>query len=293
MRSLSVVIPVYNEEQAIESTIRELTDELIQLNVEYEVICVDDGSKDKSYELLLNLEKENKMLKVIKHPYNMGYGAALKTGIKNSLYEWILIIDADNSYPPRELPALISYWHDYDVIIGARVKKGVKVPIGRRFPKWILNKFASYLAGLPIPDLNSGFRVFKKEIALKYWHLFPRGFSFTSTLTMAATMELYKVKFVPISYQKRRGKSSINPLRDTIKFFALILSLTAHFNPLKVFLPLSIVCFLLCIARGIRDVIIASQLGGLCLILFILSIQFFFFGLILDILNKSIVKSHK
>lgn len=290
---ISVVVPVYNEEQGVLETVIGMLKEMKRLNIKHEIICVDDGSSDKSYDILSNLSKKETNLKIMKHPYNMGYGATLKTGIKNSQYNWILIIDADGSYPVKELSELLRHLPTYDVVIGARIKKSAKIPFVRKFPKWLLNKFASYLAGRPIPDLNSGFRIFKKDIALKYWHFFPPGFSFTSTLTMAAFAELYKVKFVPISYEKRIGKSSIKPLQDTVKFFTLVLTLTAYFNPMKVFLPLSITFFLFALARGIRDIIVESHLGGLCLILFILSIQFFFFGVIMDILCKIAITRHE
>jgi glycosyltransferase involved in cell wall biosynthesis len=290
---ISVVIPVYNEEGAVENTVLQIEHELKRLNIEYEIICVDDASNDKSSEILANLGKKDNSIKIERHPYNMGYGASLKTGIKHSKYDWILIIDADQSYPVTELDTIAAFYPEYDMVIGARIKKDAKIPTVRIIPKKILNKFASYLAGIPIPDLNSGFRIFKKEIALKYWHLFPKGFSFTSTLTMGALIELYKVKFTPISYEDRKGKSSINPFVDTMKFFTLVISLSTYFNPLKVFMPASLFFFLVSLARGIRDVILESHLGGLCLILFIISIQFFFFGIIMDILVKAVIKTRE
>ena len=145
---------------------------------------------------------------------------------------------------------------------------------------------ASFLAGKYIPDLNSGLRVFRKEIALKYWNLFPQRFSFTSTLTMIGLTKGYDVKFVPIPYYKRKGKSYIRPIKDTSKFFKLIFKLALYFNPVRFFMPLSIFFLLLAVLKGVRDFAINGYIGNLALVFFFMSFQIIFFGLIAEIISK-------
>ena len=155
-----------------------------------------------------------------------------------------MITDADGTYPVEEIPSLLKWTDRYDMVVGARTGEIVKIPFLRRPAKWFLRKLASYLAKTKIPDLNSGLRVFKKDIALKYWKLFPDGFSFTSTITMACLTNNYDVKYIPINYYKREGKSTIHPIRDFIGFNNLLLRLVIHFSPLRVFIPFALLLFL-------------------------------------------------
>lgn len=288
--SFSAVLPIYNETESIAATLGLLEKELNKFSLDFEIICVDDGSEDNSFDLLTRLANGNGKIKIIKHQSNRGYGSALKTGIAASRFDYIIITDVDQSYPIDELAGMARYLPEFDMVIGARVNKDARIPVLRRFPKWVLNRFASYLAGASIPDLNSGLRIFKKELALQYWHLFPKGFSFTSTITIAAVMDRYQLKYIPISYHKRTGDSSIHPITDTINFFVLVVTLTAYFNPFKVFLPLSIVSMTAFLLRAVRDIIVTDHFGGLTLILFMLGIQFFFFGMMLDIISKFLIK---
>nr|MDA3855588.1 glycosyltransferase family 2 protein [Candidatus Woesearchaeota archaeon] len=213
-----------------------------------------------------------------------GYGASLKTGILNSKFEYIAISDADGTYPVAKYHDLIKELGDYDMVVGARSWSSISKL--RLVPKYILTILSSFLAGKKIEDLNSGMRIFKKEMSKQFWNLYPNGFSFTSTITMGAFTSGYEVKYVPIDYYKRDGKSHIHPIKDTIGFFTLVSRLTLYFNPIRFFMPLSFILLILAIARGIRDYLVTESLGGLTLVLFFMSFQVFFFGLLAEIIRR-------
>ncbi|MFA5029368.1 MAG: glycosyltransferase family 2 protein [Patescibacteria group bacterium] len=279
-KSLSVVVPVYNEEKTVGQVMASLKSELSKLDVQYEIIAVNDCSQDQS---LVVLEKIDG-IKAISHPHNKGYGASLKTGIKASQYEWILIIDADGTYPIDSIAKLLEKIPQYDLVVGARDNKSSAIPSSRRHAKGFLNKFAGYLAGREIPDLNSGLRIFKKDIILKYWELFPNKFSFTSTLTMTCLTHQYETIFLPIDYYKRQGKSSLKPFEFFV-FLKLIIKLSLFFKPLKVFIPISL--FLLFIAILLTILFLVGVLGAFMnttiMVLCATALQTFFFGLLAEI----------
>jgi len=239
MKKLSIIIPVFNEQEGLEKTIREMDGLLKTSEFEVEIVFVNDGSTDKSGEILRGLV--GRSYKVLHHETNQGYGAALKTGIKNASSEYICITDADGTYPNGEILKLAyMLTGDYSMVVGARTGDVVRESLLRRFPKLILNKLASYLSEISIPDLNSGLRVMKKDVVEKYVKILPNGFSFTTTITLAMLTNDYKVKYVPVNYFKRKGKSKIKPIRDTLNFIQLIIRTVLYFNPLKIFFPLSL-----------------------------------------------------
>jgi glycosyltransferase involved in cell wall biosynthesis len=285
---LSVIVPVYNEEEAIESTIRRLFNSLSQFSFEYEIIIINDGSVDKTEKILNNFNYER--VHITKHKINKGYGSAIKTGIKLSKYEWILIVDADGTYPIESVGDLIKETASHDLVIGSREKIDNAIQFERRYAKKILNIFASYIAGKKIPDLNSGFRIFKKNIVKKYWELFPSRFSFTSTLTMICMTHGYDTIFVPIDYYKRIGKSSIRP-SHFVTFIRLIIKLSLFFKPIRVFIPISMFILFLAIVILLLFIfgVTAKFLDSTFIILCATSLQTFFFGLLAEIIihNKS------
>ncbi len=280
--TISVIVPAYNEERSIAGTVSRIKKAMEGAGLDYELVVVDDGSKDSTGKILAKAEG----IKVITHEVNLGYGASIKDGIRRSGGELIVITDADGTYPVDEIPKLVESMPDYDMVVGVRDKKNV--PLVRRPAKLFLSLMANFLSAKRIPDLNSGLRVFRRELAEKFWNLFPDGFSFTTTITMAALTNSYRVKFTPIRYFKREGKSSIHPIRDTVGFFQLIFRLSLYFNPLKVFIPLSLLFFIAAVLRALRDVFSSADqhIGNLAIVLFFMSFQLFFFGLIADIINK-------
>lgn len=276
-KPVSIVIPAYNEESAIVSTLEHIK----KVAKGAEIIVVNDGSADKTAEKL-----KGHGVKVINHPYNKGYGASLKTGIKAAKNDWVLIIDADKTYDAEDIPRLLEFIPEYDMVVGSRTGKQVKVPLLRKPAKLILSVVAQIIAGKRIPDLNSGLRVFRKEIVERHYSVFPSGFSFTTTLTLVCLTNEYTVKYIPINYYKREGTSTIHPLRDFLGFMQLIFRTIMHYEPLKIFLPASMFVFLLTAINMVRDITIQGRFGSLSVILFMTGMQILFFGLLADVINK-------
>lgn len=217
MMNVSIIIPVYNEQEGIAVVLKELRN--LDLGGQFEIIVVDDSSTDRTAEILKDFSNE---VQVIRHEKNMGYGAAIKTGIRHAKSDLVVITDADGTYPNQEIRRLVEEMKEHDMVVGARTGEGAQIPMIRKPAKWFITKLASYLTGRQIPDLNSGLRVMKKEIVEKYLHILPDEFSFTSTITLAMLTNGYSVKYVPIGYFKRKGKSKIKPIRDTLNFIQLI-----------------------------------------------------------------------
>lgn len=281
-KQVSIVIPACNEEKGITESLNKLLAVMKANNIEYEVIVVDDGSKDKTAEMVAKFDAAD--IKVIRQEFNRGYGAALKAGIEQSKYGLIAITDADGTYPSDRLPELIGWMNDYDMIVGARTGGNVQIPLLRRLPKIILNRYANYLVNYDIPDLNSGLRVFKKDVYKKFRNLLPSGFSFTSTITMAMLSNSYRVKYVPIDYYKREGKSKIKPIRDTINFFKLVSKITLYFNPLRIFVPVTFSLLALALFFYINDYLFNSSISGKTALTFLLAMQFGLIGVLADII---------
>lgn len=278
---ITFIIPCYNEPpEVLHDTIEKLITSLGRASdLNYDIIVVNDGSTKYSYP-----EYHDKNVKFISHTRKKGYGASIMTGISYAQYNWIGIMDADGTYPVEYFSELIKFTDAGDMIIGKRSWKDIELI--KRPPKFILQKLAGFLANRDIQDLNSGMRLFKRNIAEKHARIFPNGFSFTSTLTMICLTHFYDVNYVEIPYSKRIGSSKIRPIKDTFRFFTLVLRLSLYFNPLRFFIPLSFFIGLLAVARGLRDFIVTNAFGGLTLILFFMAFQVFFFGLIAEIINK-------
>lgn len=274
---LSVIIPVYNEEKVIARVINDLKNELEKLNLEYEIIALNDGSSDKSKEVLENIAE----IKLINHPYNKGYGASLKTGARNAKFDWLLFFDADGQHKPEYIKDFMEYAGEYDMIIGWR--QGYQGPALRQPGKKLLRLVASYLTERKIPDLNCGFRLLKKDLFFQYEHLFPNGFSLSATSTLAFLKEGLNVNYVPITINKRYGKSYLK-MSDGFKTVMLIIRLIMLFSPLKIFLPISFAGFIISTAWIIYDLIssgfhMISKSSGF---VFVASLLIFLFGLLAD-----------
>jgi len=234
---VTVIIPAYNEHKSIRQTIEEVKDALLEIDVDSEIIVIDDCSNDNTSEIL-----KKSSVKYFCHEYNRGYGASLKTGIKHAKYETVVITDADGTYPNNRIPDLVKHMEvgGYDMVVGSRTGEKVKVPLLRRIPKRILNNLANYLVSAKIPDINSGLRIMKKAHIKRFDNILPGGFSFTTTLTLAMLTHNMRVQYIPINYYRRQGKSKIRPFYDTLNFFQLIIRTILYFNPLKIFVPLSL-----------------------------------------------------
>ncbi|PWT82028.1 MAG: glycosyltransferase family 2 protein [Acidobacteria bacterium] len=236
LNSVSIVMPAFNEEMSVKGTINELRELLSHHGISAEFIVVDDGSHDDTAK-----QAKSAGARVIQHRSNRGYGASLKTGIAEASYDTIAITDADGTYPGRYLPQMLEELEHADMVVGARTGNDVHIPLIRRPAKWMLNRLANYVSGRKIPDLNSGLRVFRRDVVMQYFPILPDQFSFTTTITMAMLCDKYAVSYIPIDYRKRSGRSKIVPW-DAGSFAILILRIAMLFKPLRVFIPLALVC---------------------------------------------------
>lgn len=281
-RSCGIIIPVFNEEKAITSTVKKI--QAVASSViswKFEIICVNDGSSDGTSKILRHI----KGITLLEHGTNRGYGAALQTGLNFSPHDWVFIVDADATYPLEDFPRFLAAAEgDAAMVIGARRGIGISLSPLRRFARWILRKMAHVLTGVMVPDLNSGMRIFKKQLFLEFKNLLPYGFSFTTTLTLASLYNNYQIKFIPIDYAQRVGASNIRPVRDFFGFLMLIVRIATYFEPLRFFLPLSILTVAIGFAKGTRDFIFLGHIGALAVIVSILGIQFFVLGVLAEVI---------
>ena len=245
---LAVILPAFNEIEGIERTLSRVRDVLVGLDCSTEVIVVDDGSTDGT-----RAKAAACGVRVVSHALNRGYGAALTTGILSTRAPAVLIMDADCSYPPDAIPRLHAKLAQAEMVVGARALSSSGVAWTRRPAKWMLNRLASYLVGRHIPDLNSGQRVMKRDIVLKYMHLCPSGFSFTSTITLALMANGHNVVFEPIEYAPRVGDSKMRASHFG-SFILLVVRAIVLFNPLKVFLPLGALLFAIGVIKIVQDI---------------------------------------
>lgn len=236
IKAVSLIIPAFNEESAVQQVVRAARDLLEDHGYRVEIIIVDDGSTDGTARAA-----QLAGARVLQHRSNRGYGAALKTGITAATHDIIAIIDADGTYPPKYLPVMLEELERADMVVGARIGKDVHIPFIRRPAKWFLRRLADYVSGSRIPDLNSGLRVFRRDMAMQYFPILPSQFSFTTTITLAMLCDNYAVSYVPIDYYKREGKSKIVPW-DAGSFAILILRMAMLFRPLRVFIPIALMC---------------------------------------------------
>lgn len=276
---LSVVIPAFNEEEAIAQTVREVRSALSELAIDYEIVVVDDGSTDGTRQAAAGCGA-----RVVASPENLGYGASLKRGIAAVDSEYIAIIDADGTYPASNLPRMLELARSADMVVGARDKGMTNVPVVRRPAKLILNNFANFLARRRIPDLNSGLRVFRRSSLVRFIPLLPSGFSFTTTITLCMICSGLTVDYLPIEYRQRIGKSSMRPT-DFFNFILLVLRSIVLFSPLRIFLPLGAVLFGAGLLKLAYDVMIWN-LSESAVLSILAAIIIWAFGLIADMVAR-------
>ncbi|MCD6460623.1 glycosyltransferase family 2 protein [bacterium] len=296
IQDISVVIPAYNEQSAIYNVITDVKKILDKSNIKGEIIVVDDGSSDKT-----SISAKQAGAKVLSNNRNLGYGASLKKGIFFAKNDCIVIIDADGTYPADKIPEFIETLKTADMVVGARTGKNVNMPFLRKLPKLMLRKFAGYLTGETIPDLNSGLRAFRRSLVESYINILPDKFSFTTTITVALLYDNYNVVYIPIDYLKRKDSSKIVPW-NFFEFIILILRLSMLFNPLKIFLPLAFWSFFIGCVKFVFDfMFVYKQAGGFTfdlltqkvissttIILWLAGLQIALIGMVADALIRKI-----
>jgi glycosyltransferase involved in cell wall biosynthesis len=270
--NISIIIPAFNEEEAVEPVAQSLRSKF----PDSEVIVVDDGSSDRTAE-----RAAASGARVLSHEQNRGYGASLKTGTRASTREYVLFCDADGQHSLEDVGRLMEQIDGYDLVVGARDSDSHQ-PLARRPGKFIIRKFADFLTGTKIPDLNSGLRIFKREMLLRYLHLMPDGFSFSTTSTFAFMKCNLRYKYVPITARERIGKSSVSQLKHGPLSLILILRLAVLFEPLKVFLSVSGFLFVMSVISFVVDIFSAGGIADTTVLLSIGTIIVFMSGLLCD-----------
>ncbi|MEW6236828.1 MAG: glycosyltransferase family 2 protein [Candidatus Omnitrophota bacterium] len=261
---VSIVIPCYNEEKAIGKVIDDVRDAMAQTEYAYEILVVDDLSADASARIA-----KDKGARVIERKRNGGSGASRKTGIRAAEGEIIVMLDADGTYTAADIPKMLKMFPDWDQVNGARTSEEGTMKALRVPAKWFIRQLAVYLSGVAIPDLNTGLKAFKKSVMMKYLWVMPEGFSCVTTMTLAFLCNGFAVTWIPTQYHKRIGQSKFHPIKDTSKYLATVVRMVMYFNPLRVFMPLSLLLFLLGAGRGAFDAVMKFKIeeGDILLIL--------------------------
>lgn len=270
--TLTVVIPAYNEGDAIHNVIGKIR----ELRPDAEILVVDDGSKDNTSDVAREAGA-----RVIRHPYNKGNGAAVKTGLRNAHGEVVLLLDADGQHPPEDILRVLAPIGEYDLVVGARDRKS-ETALVRDVGNALFNGLASYLAGRDIPDLTSGFRAMKRDLIMEFIHLLPNLYSYPTTSTLAFLKAGYNVEFVPITARRGTGRSNTKILRDGVRAIVIILRMITLFAPMKIFLPISVVLFVLGVLYGLANIFLfgINRIPNGSVLLIMSSLFIFLFGLI-------------
>ncbi len=281
---VSIVLATYNEKKSIKEELERIKKVMDSSEYSYEVIVVDDCSKDKTPDIV---EKNFPWVKLYRRPVNYGTGTSRKFGTERANGKYVVWSDADLTYPNYLIPELIPHLEKYDQVIGARKTEEGKNKLLRVPTKWFIRKLAIFLSGKDIPDLNSGLRAFRRKEGLKYLHMLPQGFSCVATMTLAFLINGHPVKFIPIDYFKRVGKSKFHPIKDTWEYFLQVIRMILFFNPLKIFLPIAIFLLLIGIGKFIYDIIYWHfSVKGSTIVALMIAIQVFIFGLLAELIVR-------
>ena len=268
--STSVIIPAFNEADSIADVVSALAASAVW----HQLIVVDDGSEDDTAE-----RARAAGATVVRHPYNKGNGAAVKSGVRAATGEFVLIIDADGQHQPGDALRILERVGEYDLVVGARAT-ATQATQARRLGNGLLNQLASYLTDRQIPDLTSGLRAASRAHFREFLHLVPNGFSTPTTTTLAFLKAGYSVDFVPIEARRRIGRSKIRFARDGAKFFLILLKIVTIFSPLRIFVPVSLLTFLVGAAYAVFTIITEMHVTNSSVLLIVLSVVIFLVGLV-------------
>ncbi len=268
---VSIIIPVYNEGGIIENIVSDIK----ALYPAYEIIVINDGSTDNTA-----AEAQRAGAKVFSHPYNIGNGAAIKSGIRMATGDILVFMDGDGQHNPEDIANLLEYMPEFDMVVGGR-SMGDQASLGRALGNKIYNWFASYVAKFPIKDLTSGFRAVKSNIAKSFVYLLPNTYSYPATITLGVLRSGMSVKYVPIKMRKRTtGKSNIKLIQDGARFLMIIIRICTLYSPMRVFLPVSFTMFFLGVANYLYTYISRSRFTNMSVFMFVAAIIIFMMSLI-------------
>lgn len=274
---VSIIIPAKNEAEGIGAVIARVRKVMDELACSYEVIIVDDGSSDETA-----ARAHQAGAVVLCHPYNIGNGAAVKTGIRSARGRALVMLDADGQHPPEQIPQMLEMLGKYHMVVGAR-NSGSDTSVHRNLANRVYNWFATYVCGRRIEDLTSGFRAVRAGVAREFMNLLPNTFSYPTTITLATVRSGYSLAYLPITGAKRHGnsKSKIKIFRDGARFFLIIFKISTLFSPMKIFLPASVVTFLTGLGYGLYKIfMLDGRYGPTSQMLIVFSMLMFMIGLV-------------
>ncbi len=279
---VSVVLPAYNEEASIGADLQAIIEAMDRSGYSYEIIVVDDGSTDRTAHIAASFPNVH----VVRHDRNRGTGAARSTGMRLARGRIVAMSDADGTYPNHELPKLVEgVLKGADMVVGARRVEAGTWPWLRVPAKEFIRYLASYLTNMPIPDLNSGFRAIRRDVALRFLPILPATHSWVSTITLALLTNGYRVDYIPIDYYPRKGgRSSFHPVRDTYNYLSLVLRTITYFNPLKIFLPVSLLMGTAGLVKTIFDLTVHSRFRESDVLILVVAVLIGMMGLLADLI---------
>ncbi len=276
--NVSIVVPAYNEAGQIASVLGSILAQLKQLEGGWELLVVDDGSTDGTAAAAKAVDP---LIRVVQHPYNLGNGAAVKTGIRQACGEIVILMDGDGQHDPADIPRFVEGCRRFDMVVGAR-GRGSQAGWHRSVANSIYNRFATYVTGQKIADLTSGFRAIRREVAWRFLSLLPNGFSYPTTITLCLMRAGFSVSYIPIKAAKRSGNSKIRLFSDGTKFFLVIMKICMLFSPLRIFLPVSVYVFLMGLGYYGYTYWNSHRFTNMSMLLFTTSVQIFMMGLIAE-----------
>jgi len=276
---VTVVLPAFNEEEAIVKVIDDVQKAMQSTLYRYEILVVDDSSTDETAN-----RAEAKKVRVIRRPVRQGSGASRKTGIQNAKGDIIVMLDADATYTAADIPRLLEHFPEFDQVNGARTSEQGTMKLLRTPAKWLIRQFACYLAGTKIPDLNTGLKAFKRDVMMKYLWVMPNGFSCVTSMTLAFLVNGHRVKYIATEYHPRIGKSKFHPIRDAANYIQTIIRMVMYFDPLKVFLPLGGFLLLFGLIKSALSLIYTQTLQESDVIIIIAAIMVFAIGALADLI---------
>lgn len=283
IRKVSIVVPVYNEEEAIAEDLGTIISTMDSSGRDYEVIVVNDASTDGTKDAVARVPG----VTLINHRQNRGGGFSRNTGIKAATGDVVVVTDGDGTYPNQDIPRLLDRMEaeELDMVVGARKRESGTLKFVRGPVKWFIRKLAEVMSGFKIPDLNSGLRAIRKDVFMRYIEILPWGHSWVSTITLAMLADGFQVDFVPIDYYRRKGKSTFHPIKDTSGYLTLVIRTVTWFNPLKVFIPIALMIGALGTYWLVFD-IIRWDIRTATVLFILTAIQVAAIGLLADLISK-------
>jgi glycosyltransferase involved in cell wall biosynthesis len=276
--TVSIVVPAYNEAGQIAPVLRSVLVQLRQLGGNWELLVVDDGSTDETATVASTVDP---LIRLVRHPYNQGNGAAVKSGLRHATGEIVVVMDGDGQHDPADIPRFVEACGKFDMVVGAR-GRGSQAGWHRGLANSIYNRFATYVTGQKIADLTSGFRAFRRDVARQFLSLLPNGFSYPTTITLCLMRAGFSVSYIPIEAARRTGKSKIKLFSDGTKFFLVIMKICMLFSPLRIFLPVSFYVFLMGLGYYGYTYWSSHRFTNMSMLLFTTSVQIFMMGLIAE-----------